>query len=68
MLRANLLMLLALVPALVLAACLGSAVLLALARGAGEAARLVALVRALPPDSRRLLLGRLAVLHPRPAA
>jgi O-antigen/teichoic acid export membrane protein len=67
-LRANLLMLLALVPALALAACLGSAVLLALARGAGEAVRLVVLVRALPPDSRRLLLGRLAVLHPRPAA
>ena len=67
-LRANLLMLLALVPALALAAWLGSAVLLALARGAGEAARLVVLIRALPPDSRRLLLGRPAALHPRPAA
>lgn len=61
-LRANLVMLAALGPALLLAALSGSLVLLALARGLGEAARLAALLAALPQATRSL------ALRPRPAA
>ena len=67
-LRANLAMLLGLVPALALAALSGSLILFALARGVGEMARLGALFRALPPEARRQLLGSLPIPHPRPAA
>lgn len=56
-LRANLAMLAALVPALALAAASGSLVAFALARGAAEAVRLASLVLALPPPARRSVFG-----------
>jgi O-antigen/teichoic acid export membrane protein len=66
-LRANLAMLAAMVPALAVAALSGSLVLFALARGVGEAARLAALLLALPPDARRALLpARLRSARPGP--
>jgi hypothetical protein len=52
-LRANLAMLAALAPALAAAALSGSLAAFALARAAGEAARLAALLLALPPETRQ---------------
>jgi hypothetical protein len=57
-LRCNLVMVTALAPALALAAASGSLLLFAAARAVGEAARLAALLAALPPEARAALLPK----------